>query len=417
MGAAETDLPDFRRVKRSLTSMDPIDVEAAIRLDWDRLDLAAKVPGRRIALGIGSRGIMDLVRMARCLVDLVKAAGGHPFIVPAMGSHGGATAEGQKQVLADLGITELSMGCPIEAGMDTVVAGTTSGGLPAHFDRLAAASDGILLLNRVKMHTSFHGPLESGLHKMLAIGMGKEPAAVLLHSRGPDGLRDLMPQVARLLLEKVPFLAGFGVVEDGYHRPVALRGLSAAELESGEAALLQLARDLAPGLPFREVDVLLVDEMGKDISGTGMDTHVIGRLRIPGQPEPEWPKVGAIAVFGLTPASHGNALGIGLADFTIRRAAEAVDWRLTAKNVLSSGFLERGRLPLVLEDEAAALEAALNHVFRDRPQGRAGARVLRIRNTLQLDEFLVSENLAEEMRAMPGFLEFTAPEKFRAKPW
>lgn len=410
-------LPLFIRVKRSLSAMDPVDAEVAMTGEWKRLGLADAVSGKRIAIGVGSRGISDLPKMVKRLVDLVRGAGGTPFIVPAMGSHGGATAEGQTEVLASLGITEAAMGCGIEATMDTVILGTSPSGLPAHFDARAAAADGVMLVNRVKMHTSFHGELESGIHKMLAIGMGKERAASLLHSKGPDGLRDLMPEVARVLLSRTKFLAGFGVVEDGYHRPVMLRGLSAAEAGEGEKEMLRLARSLAPGLPLREADVLVVDEIGKDVSGTGMDTNVVGRLRIAGQPEPKTPKVKAIVVLGLTEATHGNALGIGLADFTTRRAAQAVDWRLTAKNVLTSGFLERGRVPLALADEAEALDAALGHVFRDDPAGRAGARVLRIRNTLQLEDFWVSENLRAEIEGIPGFLSASAPQAFAARPW
>ncbi|HKP95572.1 MAG TPA: DUF2088 domain-containing protein [Fibrobacteria bacterium] len=418
-----TGLPRFHRVKRSLQGLPPIDVVAAVDAEWDRLGLDAALgapnagkakgaAGKRIAIGVGSRGITDLQPMVRRVVERVKAAGASPFIVPAMGSHGGATAEGQLEVLASLGITEADMGCPLEATMDTVVLGATAAGLPAHFDALAAAADGVMLVNRVKMHTSFHGPLESGLHKMLAIGMGKERAATLLHSRGPDGLRDDMPQVARVLLAKVPFLAGFGVVEDGTHRPVALKGLSAAELEAGERELLELARSLAPGLPFADVDVLMVEHMGKNISGTGMDTNVIGRLRIPGKPEPDSPRVKAIVVCDLTEATHGNALGMGLADIALRRLADKVDFALTARNVLASGFLERGRMPLVLADEAEAMRAAIDHVFRDRPEGKAGARVVGIRSTLDLQEFLVSENLAGEARKLPGYLGDSGPGEF-----
>jgi hypothetical protein len=304
------------------------------------------------------------------------------------------------------------MGCPLEATLDTVVLGATAGGLPAHFDAIAAGADGVMLINRIKMHTSFHGALESGLHKMLAIGMGKERAATLLHSRGPDGLRDDMPEVARVLLAKVPFLAGFGVVEDGTHRPVALKGLSAAELEAGEQELLKLARSLAPALPFADLDVLVVERMGKDISGTGMDTNVIGRLRIPGKPEPESPKVKAIVVCDLTEATHGNALGMGLADFATRRLAAKVDFRLTAKNVLASGFLERGRVPLVLADETEALRAALDHVFRNAADKRPAARVVCIRSTLDLQDFLVSENLIEAARKLPGYLSDSGPAEF-----
>lgn len=405
-------LPRFWTVKRSLPGPPPIDVAAALDAEWQRLGLDAAVQGKSIALGIGSRGICDLVPMARRLVDRLKAAGGSPFIVPAMGSHGGATAAGQLEVLAGLGVDEASMGCPLKATMDTVELGKTAGGLPACIDAHAAAADGILMLNRVKIHTSFHGPLESGLHKMLAIGLGKEKAATLLHSRGPDGLRDDMPQVARVLLAKARVLAGFGVVEDGYHRIVALRGLAPLEMEAGEMELLDLSRGLTPGLPFREVDVLLVDAMGKDISGTGMDTNVIGRLRIAGKPEPEWPKVRAIVALGLTPGTHGNALGIGLADFTVKTVVESIDWKLTAANVLASGFIERGKVPLVLPGPAEALAAALSHVFRDHPERRDSARVLRIRNTLELETFRVSESLLEEARALPGFLEAKDPASF-----
>ena len=413
-------LPDFVRIKRSLAgSPVPLDVEAVIDAEWGRLGLDGKIAaaggdaGKRIAIGVGSRGIRELPRMVRRLVERTRGAGGDPFIVPAMGSHGGATAKGQVEVLASLGVTEAAMGCPLEATMDTVILGETPGGLPAHFDRIAAAADGVIILNRVKMHTSFHGALESGLHKMLAIGLGKEKAATLLHSHGPEGLRDGMPEVARVLLGKVNFLAGFGVVEDGYHRPAALRGLSAEELYQGERELLDLARGLAPSLPLREVDVLLVDAIGKDISGTGMDTNVIGRLRIPGHPDPQWPKVKAIVALDLTEATHGNALGIGLADFTVERLVEKVDWKLTAKNVLASGNLERGRVPLALPDGKEALETAIAHVFRERPGEAGSARVLRIKNTLELEEFWVSENLAGEMRALPGLLEISGPEPIR----
>jgi hypothetical protein len=415
-----TGLPLFYRVKRSLQGRPPIDPAVAIDAEWARLGLDAVLAGRaaalgrppQVVLGVGSRGITELPRMVRRIVERLRAAGAEPFLAPAMGSHGGATPEGQIEVLASLGVTPEAMGCPLKATMDTVVVGHTPGGLPAHFDAYAAAADGVMLVNRIKVHTSFHGPLESGLHKMLAIGLGKEKAATLLHSRGPDGLRDDMPEVARALLAKVPFLAGFGVVEDGTHRPVALRGLAAAELEAGERELLDLARSLAPALPFADLDVLVVDRMGKDVSGTGMDTNVIGRLRIPGKPEPASPRIRAIVACDLTEATHGNALGMGLADFTTRALAGKVDFRLTAKNVLASGFIERGRLPLVLDDAAEALRAALAHVFRDRPQERDGARVVGIGSTLELEEFRVSESLIAEARKLPGYLEDAGPEPF-----
>lgn len=408
------DLPTFWTVKRALPGPQPIDTAAALDAEWERLRLPEAVRGKSVAIGVGSRGISDLPLLVRRLVDRVAAGGGRPFIVPAMGSHGGATPEGQLEVLAGLGISESSMGCPFHSSMDTVVLGHTAGGLPAQIDRHAAGADGILLVNRVKMHTSFHGPLESGLHKMLAIGLGKEKAATLLHARGPDGLRDDMPEVARVLLAHAKVLAGFGVVEDGYHRIVALRGLLPAEMEAGERELLELSRGLAPGLPFREADVLVVDEMGKNISGTGMDTNVIGRLRIPGKPEPEWPRMKAIVALDLTETTHGNALGIGLADFTVRALVDKIDWKLTAANVMASGFLERGKVPLVLPGPAEALAAAIAHVYRNHPGEAGRARILRIRNTLELEEFRVSDSLLDEARALPGFLEARDPRPFQA---
>ncbi len=433
--AINSSLPKFYRVKRSFGESPSFDVIAAMDAEWSRLNLnyaitnitngsssrnfaasnlaasiSTAVPySPRIAIGVGSRGIYDLPLMVRHLVDLVKAAGAQPFIVPAMGSHGGATAEGQREVLASLGITESTMGCAIEATMETVSMGNTAAGLPAYVDAIAAKADGILLLNRVKMHTSFHGHLESGLHKMLAIGLGKEKAATLLHARGPDGLRDDMPEVARYLLTRLPFLAGFGIVENAYHRTVALRALAAGELENGERELLILAKSLAPALPVEDLDVLVVEKMGKDISGTGMDTNVIGRLKMPGKSEPTSPRIKAIVVLDLTEGTHGNALGMGLADFTTEVMAGKVDFHLTGKNVLASGFLERGRLPLVMKDSAEALDAAIFHAFRDRPEQKNNARILRIASTLDLETFFVSENLVEEMRSLPGYLEDAGP--------
>lgn len=406
-------LPQFWFVKRTLPGPPAIGTAAVLDAEWNRLRLDQAVAGKSIALGVGSRGISDLPVLVRRIVDRVRQAGGTPFIVPAMGSHGGATPEGQLQVLADLGLTEASIGCAFKATMETEILGHTASGLPAQIDRHAAEADGILLVNRVKMHTSFHGPLESGLHKMLAIGLGKEKAATLLHARGPDGLRDDMPEVARLLLRTAKVLAGFAVVENGYHQLVALRGLAPDRMEAEERDLLILSKSLTPGLPFTELDVLLVDELGKDISGTGMDTNVIGRLRIPGRPEPEWPKVKSIVALGLTATTHGNALGIGLADFTVRSLLDRIDWKLTAANVLASGFIERGKVPLVLPGPAEALSAAIAHAFRGRPEEAGKARILRIRNTLDLEHFEISESLLEEARELPGFLEARDPHPFR----
>jgi len=416
-------LPLFYQVKRSLGGGPAIDVAASIDSEWDRLqmdEVQIFKLGRetnckpRIALGVGSRGIARLPVMVKKIVDRIKQAGGEPFIVPAMGSHGGATAEGQREVLKSLGITDVTMGCSLEATMDTVLIGNTEDGLPAYLDAIAAKADGIMLINRIKMHTSFHGALESGLHKMLAIGLGKEKAATLLHARGPDGLRDDMPKVAKFLLTQVPFLAGFGVVEDGSHHSVLLRAFTPQDIERGEQELLKYSKSLAPTLPFIAFDILVVDQMGKDISGTGMDTNIIGRLRIQGKPEPTSPKIKAIVVLDLTEGTHGNALGMGLADFTTQTLADKVDMPLTQKNVMASGFLERGKLPTVLPNAHEALQAAMDFIKEkfDAEKNQNELRILRLHNTLELETFWVSENLIEEARGLAGYLEDSGPFAF-----
>ncbi len=411
-------LPRFVHFRRSLQSLPPVDVENTLRTEWQKLNLANNVAGKNIALGIGSRGIRHLPLMVKTVAALLHESGAHPFIVPAMGSHGNATAEGQVEVLRDLGITDSSAGCPIRATMNTVLIGNTSENLPAYQDEFAAGADGVILLNRIKPHTSFTGELESGLHKMLAIGLGKEKAASLLHAGGPRSLRENMPKVARYLLEKSNFLAGFGIVEDALQNPVAIRGLDKTDMEAGEKELLALARGLMPSLPLPDWDVVIVDEMGKDISGTGMDTHVIGRMRIRGEPELESPRIKSLAVLRLTAATHGNALGIGLADFTTKEALAAIDFEKTGRNVLTTGNIERGRIPIVCANPREALEEALRYARRGRSESLGNASVLRIRNTLKLEEFFVSENYVDAIRALPRIeqagppieLQFTSDE-------
>ncbi len=372
---------------------------SALDKEWKRLALDDKVAGKDIALAVGSRGIDRLPELVRALVGLIQSSGGKPFIVPAMGSHGGATALGQTRVLEKLGIDTNSMGCPVRSSMDVVEVGGTPDGLPCHCDRLAAESEGVIVVNRVKAHTSFHGDFESGLHKMLAIGLGKEEGARLLHGRGPAGLRDDMPRVARVVAASIPFLAGVMVVEDGYHRLGHVEIVPAGNLDR-EKALLLMAKSMSPSLPVEDLDLLIVDCIGKNFSGTGMDTNVIGRLRISGHPEPPSPRIKVVAALDLSDASGGNALGIGLADITVKRLADKIDKALTAKNVATTGFPQRGVIPPVFKNDKAALEAAQVQVMRDGHDLRA----IRIRNTLELETLWVSEAVLAEVKAAPGFI-------------
>lgn len=390
-------IPPLYPVKQALPKGDPVDIDRTLSQDWNRLGLADKVKGKRIALGFGSRGVASIDTIAGKLVSLVKASGGDPFIVPAMGSHGGATPAGQIEVLAGLGISEESMGCPIQATMEVVDAGVTSTGLPAYIDKNVYEADGLIISNRAKVHTDFHGPHESGLLKMLAIGLGKETGARTIHQQATVGLRDYMPVIAEHLMGQINFVAGFGVVEDGYHTVAHLEGFSADTVVEGDQRLLQLSRDLMPRLPVDDIDVLIIDEMGKDISGAGMDTNIIGRWMVEGEPEPESPRIRRIAVLDLTPSSHGNATAYGLADFMSKTLFDKIDFPITMKNMFTSGFLKRCYMPLVFESDDETIRAALYDAFRSDPSKCADARVMRIKNTLALESLWVSANILAEL--------------------
>jgi hypothetical protein len=353
--------------------------------------LARVQPGQEIAITAGSRGIASVLRILRAVVAAVRARGASPFIFPAMGSHGGGTAEGQRTLLAELGITERTIGAPIRSSMEVVRLATTPRGIPVYLDAFAARADGIILVNRIKKHTNFDGPIESGLSKMAVIGMGKHTQAVAVHQYGNYGLREFIPEVARCVFETAPVLGGLAIVENAWGGVADLVGLTPGEIVDREPALLERAKALCAKIPFPEVDIALVERIGKEISGTGMDCYVIGRRRIVGEPEwPEAPMLRSLVVLDLTAASHGNAVGVGLADFTTRRLVDKIDWAATQKNVLTSGNLERAKLPFVFDTDREALETA---AFRERRTPLEELRFVAMRDTLHLRELLVSEAL------------------------
>ncbi|HET7559926.1 MAG TPA: DUF362 domain-containing protein, partial [Limnochordia bacterium] len=365
-------------------------------------------PGRRIAVGVGSRGVHALTEMVRGLVDALRELGAEVFIVPAMGSHGGATPKGQAEVLATYGVTEGAMGAPIDASLETEVIDHLPDGTPVHFARSALAADGVVWLNRVKPHTDFGGPLGSGLMKMLVIGFGKEAGAAAIHAHGAPGLRELVPLAAERIVRRAPLSFGVAVVENAFDHPAEIRALRPEALRSGETELMQLAARWLPRLPVDELDVLVVDALGKEISGSGMDTNVIGRLYIQGEPEFERPVIRRIAVLDVSEASHGNAIGVGLADVTTRRLVEKIDWDAFHKNAITSTFLERGRIPMAMPTDKAAIELALATCRR--PHGGAG--LIRIENTAKLGRFWASEPVANELAGRED-IELLGP----AEPW
>ncbi len=349
-------------------------------------------PGARIAITAGSRGIQNLVAMTRAAADTVKSLGGQPFIVPAMGSHGGASDEGQRRLLADLGISEASMGCPVVSSMAVEEVGRTPSGVPVYLDRNALHADGIIAINRVKLHTIFRGDVESGLCKILAVGLGKHRGAQQIHK---IGVASIVVESARVILANAPVAAGVAVLENSLDETMEIHVVPPDRVEATDVALLQRCWKLLPRVPFDPLDVLVIDEMGKNISGTGMDTNVIGiGGRLAGKMTMGSPFVSAIAVLGLTPETHGNANGIGLADLTTRRLVDAIDYKATYTNVFTTRLWSAGRLPLILETDREAIEAAVGDIAPE------AIRLVHIRNTLHVDELDISEALVPEARKL-----------------
>ena len=354
--------------------------------------------GDMIAVGAGSRGIANIDVIVRATVDWLKAQGARPFVFPAMGSHGGATAEGQRSVLAHYGITEATMGCEVRASMDVVQVGEALG-LPVWLDRTASEADWIGLVNRIKPHTDFKGSIESGLFKMMTIGLGKYQGATQYHRANVNhGYETVITAVGREMLAKARIGFGLGIVENGYDETACVEAFNAADLEAGERRLLKDARAWMARLPFPAMDVLIVEEIGKNISGSGMDTNVIGRPSNPHEPFPADPKILWIVALDLTDESGGNATGIGNADFTTRRLAEKIDWKPTAINTLTACAPNGAKLPLVFDSDREAVENALNCIGLTPP---AQARVVRIRSTLVLGEIECSEALLPEIAKRP----------------
>jgi hypothetical protein len=388
--------PDLLPVRQKLWSKRLADLDGEVERLVRGSKLGGRVgPGFSVAIAAGSRGVANVDRIVAAVARTVRALGGEPFVVPAMGSHGGGTAEGQVQILAELGVTEERVGAPIRSSMETVVIGQTADGMPVHFDRNAHGADAIVVVNRVKKHTDITSPLESGVIKMIAIGLGKKAQADLIHAYGAPGLRRYIPEVARIALARAPIALGIGTLENGYEQTAEVHAWEPDQIEAGERRLLARNKRLLPRLPFDEIDVLIVDRMGKEISGTGMDTNVLGRVRIAGERELTRPRVQHVIVLDLTDASHGNAIGIGLADLTTERVVAKVDRRATYINGITSGFFERGKIPITLPSDREAVETALERLP---PERRRAPRVARILDTLHLDQFEATPALVAEAR-------------------
>lgn len=351
--------------------------------------LAGIKPGQQIAITCGSRGIANLPAMVRFLAGAVKLAGAYPFLVPAMGSHAGATAEGQKNMLIGMGFSEEYIGAPIRSSMETVEVGISSTGYPVFFDKHAFCADGTIVINRIKPHTAFRGPVESGLMKMVTIGLGKQKGADICHELGLGTAAENIPAMAGVSLARGNILFGVGILENAYHETCRIEVLKTAEIEAAEPALQAESKRLSPRLYFDKFDVLIIDEIGKNISGTGFDTNVVGRYHTPyayGGPD-----ITRVAILDVADLSHGNANGVGMADFTTSRVFDKFSFEDTYPNALTSTLPLGVKIPMMLKSDRQAIQACIKTCNR---LDKNNVTLVRIKNTLAVDEIEVTENLA-----------------------
>src|SRR4030043_871192 len=362
--------PRMYRIRQTFDRTSVGDVGESVWGELIKLPLRETLrPGDRVAITAGSRGISHIALILKTILEYLNALGAKSFLFPAMGSHGGATAEGQIGLLRHYQITEEEIGVPILSSMEVVETGKTEGGLPVYIDKNALQADHIIVVNRIKPHTKFKGPIESGLMKMMAIGMGKQKGADLYHKAAIENtFPKIIVDAARVVLKKVPILFGLGIVENGYDETARVMGLMPEEIESGEKDLLSQAKQMMPKLPFDEIDLLIVDEMGKDISGIGMDPNVTGRNRDIMGAFPHPTRVKRLFVRDLTASSNGNAIGIGLADVTTKRLVEKNDPPSTSTDCITAIHLEKGSIPIYFETDQEAMSVALGSMGLIQPE-------------------------------------------------
>ena len=401
----DTPIPKMVKVRQNFdkTCIPESDIPGVITRELDRPEIGGKIqPGQKIAITCGSRGINHNALMARAIVNFVKSKGAEPYIVAAMGSHGGATAEGQLQILKDYGVTEEAMGCPVKSSMETVQIGISGvRHQPVYVDKNASEADGIILYNRIKPHTSFRGPYESGLMKMMAIGLGKQKGAESIHHQSPAIMHELVEEYGRTILENAPVLGGIAIIENAYDDTYLIKGLSPEEIISEEPKLKEISYKTIAHLLFDKCDVLVVDKIGKNISGDGMDPNVSGTFGSPGRPrngEPGPILAQRTVVLDLTDESHGNFNGIGVADVTTKRLIDKSIVDVTYPNALTSTLVNMVKMPIFAHSDENAIKLAVrvcNMIDKQHP------RIVRIANTMELSHIWVSEALVEEVKAHP----------------
>ncbi len=392
-------IPGMARIRQVFddTHIPAEEIPEVIRRQLSRPEIADTIPaGGEIAITAGSRGIANIPLILKAVADFVKDKGAVPFLVPAMGSHGGATAEGQRSILESYGVTEESIGCEIRSSMETVQIGTTPDARPVRIDKNAAQADGIIVVGRIKPHTAFRGPYESGLMKMMAIGLGKQYGASIVHEGGFENFAEDIPKYGTAILKNAKVLFGVGILENAYDKTRELHALLPREIIEEEPGLLLKAKSYMPRILFDSCDVLVVDEIGKNISGDGMDPNISGRFCT------DCASGGIcaqrVAVLDLTDATHGNANGIGLADVTTRRVLNKMDFEATYPNTITNKITETMKIPMVMESDKLAIRMAIRTCFGI---DEAAPRIIRIRNTMEMEYIEISETLLEEAGRNP----------------
>lgn len=393
--------PEMVKINQQLDEIKITDLDSHITAELDKAQLTTLLkPGSKVAISVGSRGITDIVTIITSVVNWIKAHGGDPFLVPAMGSHGGATAEGQTQILEDYGLLETKVGAPIVSSMDVNHLGETRSGIPVMLDRNACNADHIIVLNRVKPHTEFHGKIESGLMKMIVIGLGKHEGTIIAHRYAVKyGYERTLTEIGLHALKNAPISLGLAIIENGYGQTAQITGVEPEIFLEAEKKLLNVARNKTPKLPFDELDILIVDECGKEISGTGMDTKVLGRIMNIYEEELNNPKITRVILRDLTEKTHGNAIGVGLADFVTRKVADKIDYRSTYINSVTAITPEKARLPIVCENDREAVDFAIATAG---PVDVGNLRLAWMKNTSTLWEMFVSKALQAAAEGKKG---------------
>ena len=408
-------LPNMYRIRQRFDDTRVEYIRETVKAELGGLSWSAIRPNDRVAITAGSRGIADIAQILGAIVEFFKSLEADPFLFPAMGSHGGATAEGQIAMLTQLGVTEASVKAPIVSSMETEEIGLTEDNVPVFIDKKALAADHIVVVNRIKSHTKFKAPIESGLMKMMAIGMGKLKGAELYHKAAvPYTFYKIITDAARLVLTKAPVICAVGILENAHGQTAKISALKAADIESREKELLHLSKKMMARLPFNEIDLLIVDEMGKDISGVGIDPNITGRNRDLLGVFPHPVQVKRLFVRDLTDGSKGNATGIGLADITTQRLVDKIDYAATYKNCITGLSPEKAAIPMHFGTDRDAIDVALGCVGL---VSAAKSKIVRIKNTLQLDILEVSEAYAEtlQQRTDLGIIAGPCPMEFNGE--